>query len=40
MSDLLNLILYSIENKQVNGVLNGVSPEVLTNKKLSCYNKC
>jgi NAD dependent epimerase/dehydratase family enzyme len=26
--DLIYLILFSIENKQINGILNGVSPEV------------
>lgn len=28
ISDLMYLILYAIENKQINGILNGVSPEV------------
>lgn len=28
LSDLSYLILYSLENKLINGILNGVSPEV------------
>lgn len=32
IDDLSNLIIYSIENKSVEGVLNGVAPDVsLTN---------
>lgn len=30
MSDLLYLILFAIENQQIKGILNGVSPEVKT----------
>ncbi|XP_025199359.1 epimerase family protein SDR39U1-like [Melanaphis sacchari] len=32
--DLLNLILFSIENKEVCGILNGVSPNCITNEEL------
>ncbi|VVC36335.1 Domain of unknown function DUF1731,NAD(P)-binding domain,Epimerase family protein SDR39U1,NAD- [Cinara cedri] len=35
MSDLLNLILYSIENKKIHGILNGVSPEIATNGEIT-----
>lgn len=31
IDDLCQLIKYSIENKQVNGVLNGVAPDIITN---------
>lgn len=31
IDDLCELIKYSIENKHVNGVLNGVAPEIITN---------
>lgn len=27
--DLLNLILFSIENEEISGILNGVSPQVI-----------
>lgn len=30
MCDLLYLILFAIENQQIKGILNGVSPEVKT----------
>lgn len=29
--DLLNIILFSIENEEISGILNGVSPKVITN---------
>lgn len=31
MTDLCNLIKYSIENEKVSGVLNGVAPQIITN---------
>ncbi|CAO1438855.1 unnamed protein product [Diamesa tonsa] len=33
--DLCNLIKYSIENKNVNGVLNGTAPDIITNMQFS-----
>ncbi|XP_049861046.1 epimerase family protein SDR39U1 isoform X2 [Schistocerca gregaria] len=33
--DLTNLLLYAIENPQVTGVLNGVAPQVVTNKEFT-----
>lgn len=33
--DLCNLIKYSIENKKVNGVLNGTAPDIVTNMQFS-----
>lgn len=35
MIDLCNLIKYSIENKNVNGVLNATAPEIITNMQFS-----
>ncbi|KAL0270913.1 UNVERIFIED_CONTAM: hypothetical protein PYX00_008183 [Menopon gallinae] len=35
IDDLTNLILYAIENEKVKGVLNGVAPDVITNKEFS-----
>lgn len=31
ISDLCQLIKYSVENSQVSGVLNGVAPDIITN---------
>lgn len=31
IEDLCQLIKYSIENDKVNGVLNGVAPDIITN---------
>lgn len=31
IDDLCNLIKYSIENKNVNGILNGVAPDIINN---------
>lgn len=31
IEDLTRLILFAIENEKVHGVLNGVSPQVITN---------
>jgi uncharacterized protein (TIGR01777 family) len=33
--DLCNLIVHSIENKQVSGVLNGTAPQIITNLEFS-----
>lgn len=33
--DLVNLITHAIENKKVEGVLNGVSPDIITNEQFS-----
>jgi len=33
--DLISLILYSMENEKVSGVLNGVAPQVITNKEFA-----
>ncbi|KAL1517562.1 hypothetical protein ABEB36_001310 [Hypothenemus hampei] len=35
IKDLVELILYSIENDKVEGVLNGVAPQLCTNKEFS-----
>lgn len=35
ISDLCNLIKFSIENKKVEGVLNGVAPQIITNAEFS-----
>lgn len=35
IDDLCDLILFSIENKKVNGVLNAVAPDIITNKQFS-----
>lgn len=32
INDLCNLIKYSIENRQVNGAVNGVAPQIITNE--------
>lgn len=32
IDDLCDLIKFSIENKNVNGVLNGVAPQIITNE--------
>lgn len=31
IDDLCNLIKYAVENRSVNGVLNGVAPDIVTN---------
>lgn len=35
IKDLVNLIIYSIENQNVSGILNGVAPGFCTNKQFS-----
>ncbi|GLH08980.1 Epimerase family protein SDR39U1 [Gryllus bimaculatus] len=35
IDDITRLILFAIENESVKGVLNGVSPEIITNKQFS-----
>nr|CAD7609447.1 unnamed protein product [Timema genevievae] len=35
IDDLTNLLLFAIEKKDVEGVLNGVAPEIVTNKEFS-----
>lgn len=35
IDDLCNLIKYSIENPKVNGVLNGVAPEIINNEQFT-----
>lgn len=35
VDDLCNLIKYSIENKKVEGVLNGVAPQIITNDQFA-----
>ncbi|KAF3423449.1 hypothetical protein E2986_05875 [Frieseomelitta varia] len=35
ISDLVNLFLFSIENKTVHGILNGVAPQIITNKEFT-----
>lgn len=35
IDDLCNLIKYAIENKNVNGVLNGVAPDIITNEQFT-----
>lgn len=35
IKDLVDLIIFSIENNKVEGILNGVAPEVCTNKEFS-----
>lgn len=35
IQDLVDLIIFAIENENVEGVLNGVAPDVVTNKKFS-----
>lgn len=32
IEDLCNLIRFGIENKNVNGVLNGVAPQIISNE--------
>ena len=31
VDDLCNIIKFSIENTNINGILNGVAPEIITN---------
>ncbi|CAK9806920.1 Epimerase family protein SDR39U1 [Anthophora plagiata] len=35
VTDLVNLFLFSIENKNVEGILNGVAPQIVTNKEFT-----
>ena len=35
IADLVRLILFAIENSNVSGIMNGVAPEVVTNKEFS-----
>lgn len=35
IEDLCNLIKFSIENKKVDGILNAVAPDIITNKEFS-----
>lgn len=35
ITDLCNLIKFSIENKKVEGVLNGVAPQIITNEQFA-----
>lgn len=39
IDDLCQLINYSIENKQVKGVLNGVAPDIITNADFTKVSK-
>lgn len=35
IEDLCQLIKFSIENKHINGVLNGVAPDIITNEEFT-----
>lgn len=35
IQDLINLIIFAIENEKVQGILNGVAPQICTNKEFS-----
>lgn len=35
VEDLANLIKFAVENKSVNGILNGVAPDIITNNQFS-----
>lgn len=39
IDDLCQLIKYAIENKNVNGVLNGVAPDIVTNADFTKVNQ-
>lgn len=39
IDDLCQLIKYSIENKHVSGVLNGVAPDIITNGDFTKVNR-
>lgn len=35
VTDLVNIFLFSLENKSVHGILNGVAPQIVTNKEFT-----
>lgn len=35
MDDLCELVKFSIENKKVEGILNAVAPDIITNREFS-----
>lgn len=35
IDDLVNLIIFAMENPKVNGILNGVAPQIITNKQFA-----
>ncbi|KOC64315.1 Epimerase family protein SDR39U1 [Habropoda laboriosa] len=35
VTDLVNMFLFSIENRNVQGILNGVAPQIVTNKEFT-----
>ncbi|XP_003707617.1 epimerase family protein SDR39U1 isoform X1 [Megachile rotundata] len=35
VTDLVNMFLFSLENKNVHGILNGVAPQIITNKEFT-----
>ena len=39
MDDLCELVKFSIENKKVEGILNAVAPDIITNREFSKVSK-